>query len=151
MRLQRKSRHQFVRGVCNVLDSVSPQQEFEAMERPVLQLSFIWQAKENASLRCEQDRPIQKTRREDRGPDPKQGKERGPQLNFGSSFYMLFCFCFFFLLSLSLIYEIGLARKAVCFTQGSYSGPQTFLCSIFVGFSLLCLLATAIMDSFSLF
>ena len=89
MRLQRKSRHQFVRGVCNFLDSVSPQQEFEAMDRPVLQLSFSWQAKENASLRCE-DRPTQKTQREDRGPDPKQGKERGPWLNFGSSFYMFF-------------------------------------------------------------
>ena len=74
MRLQRKSRHQFVRGVCNFLDSVSPQQEFEAMDRPVLQLSFSWQAKENASLRCE-DRPTQKTQREDRGPDPKQGRE----------------------------------------------------------------------------
>ena len=41
MRLQRKTRHQFVSGVCNFLDSVSPQQEFEAMGRPVLQLSFI--------------------------------------------------------------------------------------------------------------
>ena len=30
-------------------------------------------------------------------------------------------------------------------------GPWTFLCSIFVGFSLPCLLATAILDSFSLF
>ena len=149
MRLQRKSRHQFVRGVCNVLDSVSPQQEFEAMERPVLQLSFIWQAKENASLRCEQDRPIQKTRREDRGPDPKQGKERGPQLNFGSSFYMLFCFCFFFLLSLSLIYEIGLARKAVCFTWGSQVWGPSFVLFLWA-LSLLCRLATAILDSFFL-
>ena len=30
-------------------------------------------------------------------------------------------------------------------------GPPTFCCSIFAGFSLLCLLATAILDSFSLF
>ena len=30
-------------------------------------------------------------------------------------------------------------------------GPWTFFCCIFAGFSLLCLLATAILDSFSLF
>ena len=30
-------------------------------------------------------------------------------------------------------------------------GPPTFFCSIFAGFSLLCLLATAILDSFPLF
>ena len=30
-------------------------------------------------------------------------------------------------------------------------GLRTFLCSIFTGFSLLCLLATAILDSFSVF
>ena len=36
----------------------------------------------------------------------------------------------------------------LCFTWGSHSGPWTFLCSIFAGFSLLGLLATAILDSF---
>ena len=30
-------------------------------------------------------------------------------------------------------------------------GPRTFFCSIFAGFSLPCLLATAVLDSFSLF
>ena len=40
---------------------------------------------------------------------------------------------------------------AVCFTWGPHSGPWTFLCSIFTGFSLLCLLATTILDSFFLF
>ena len=105
-----------IRGVCNFLSSVSSQQKLEVTDQhyslrtgqcynswtglchssrmdqyysSVLQLSFSWQAKENASLRCE-DRPTQKTQREDRGPDPKQGKERGPWLNFGSSFYMFF-------------------------------------------------------------
>ena len=43
----------FVRGVCNFLSYVSPQQKFELMDGPVLQLSFIWQAKENTSLRPE--------------------------------------------------------------------------------------------------
>ena len=55
----------------------------------MLQLSFIWQAKENTSSR-QQSKPIQKMWREER---------RSPQLNFGSSFYM-----FFFLLHLSLLY-----------------------------------------------
>ena len=39
----------YVRGVCNFFSSVSLQQKFEAMERPVLQFSFIWQSKENTS------------------------------------------------------------------------------------------------------
>ena len=47
--------------------------------------------------------------------------------------------------------QTGLARRAVCFTWGSHSSPPTFLCSIFVGFPLLRLLATAILDSFFLF
>ena len=46
---------------------------------------------------------------------------------------------------------IGPARNVVYFTWGPHSGPQTFFCSIFVGFSLLCLLDTSILDSFSLF
>ena len=63
---------------------------------PVLQLNFIQKVKENASLRCE-DRPTQKTQREDRGPDPKQGREA-----HGSILAPLFI-CFF-LLTLSLPY-----------------------------------------------
>ena len=47
--------------------------------------------------------------------------------------------------------KLGLARSAVCSTWSLHSGPRTFLCSIFTGFSLPCLLATAILDSFSLF
>ena len=39
----------YVRGVCNFPGSVSLCQKFEAMDGPVLQLSFIWQAKENVS------------------------------------------------------------------------------------------------------
>ena len=45
----------------------------------------------------------------------------------------------------------GLARAAVCSTWGPHSSSWTFLCSIFVGCSLLCLLATTILDSFFLF
>ena len=47
--------------------------------------------------------------------------------------------------------EIGPARSVVCFTWGPHSGPRTFFYSIFTGFSLPCLLATVILDSFSLF
>ena len=45
----------------------------------------------------------------------------------------------------------GPARSVVCFTWGLHSGPRTFFCSIFTGFSLPCLVATAILDSFPLF
>ena len=64
-----------VGGVCNFLSSVSLQQKFEAMDGPVLQLSFIQKAKQNTSLR-HQDGPTQKT----------QTVEK-PRLNFGSFFY----------------------------------------------------------------
>ena len=55
--------------VCNFLGSVSTQQKFEVMDGPVLQSSFVCQAKENTSFRCE-GRPTQKNlkRREARGP-----------------------------------------------------------------------------------
>ena len=51
--LGHKGSPQFVGGLCNSLGSVSPQQKFEAMDGPVLQLCFIWQTKENASWRRE--------------------------------------------------------------------------------------------------
>ena len=51
----------YVGGVCNFHGSVLPQQKFGVMDTPVLQLgvtarlqlSFIWQAKENRSSRHE--------------------------------------------------------------------------------------------------
>ena len=45
----------------------------------------------------------------------------------------------------------GPARSAACSTRGPHSGPWTFLCSIFAGFSLPFLLVTVILDYFSLF
>ena len=56
-----------VREVCNFFGSISPWQKFEATDGPVLQLSFIWQAKENTSLRYEGGPPpsIQRTQREE--------------------------------------------------------------------------------------
>ena len=72
--------------VCNFLGSVSRQQKFEKTDGSVLQLSFIWQAKENTFSRNE-GRPT-KGRKE----------KRNQRLNSGSSFYT------FFLLPLSLPY-----------------------------------------------
>ena len=97
----------------------------------VLQLSFIWQAKENTSLRHVG------------GLTQQMQREEKPRLNIGSSFYV-------FLLPLSLPYVNWVARRAVCFTWGPHSGPQTFLCSIFTDFPFF-LLATTILDSFFLF
>ena len=51
--------------------------------------------------------------------------------------------------------QIGLSQECCLFylksSLWSSDLPLTFLCSIFEGFSLACLLATAILDSFSLF
>ena len=51
--------------------------------------------------------------------------------------------------------HIGLIQECCLFylksSLWSSDLPLTFLCSIFAGFSLLCLLTTAILDSFSLF
>ena len=51
--------------------------------------------------------------------------------------------------------QIGLSQECCLFylksSLWSLELPLTFLCSIFTGFSLPCLLATAILDSFSLF
>ena len=84
-----------LRGVCNFLGSVLPQQKFEVTDGPVLQLSFIG----------------------------KQRKipPRGTRAGLGGSM------------------------------AGPHSSPWTSLCCSFMGFSLLCLLATAILDSIFLF
>ena len=45
-----------ISSVLSFLGSVSPQQKFEVTDESVLQLSFIWQAKEIRSKRCEEKR-----------------------------------------------------------------------------------------------
>ena len=119
-------------GVCNFLGSVSSQQKFEAMDGPVLQprvvsqmdqcycsvvaqfkcwasvtawlqVSFIWQAKENASLRHEGG-PTQKT----------LGEEKNllhPCLIL-TPFYV---FVFVFLLPLSLPYVNWASQEGCLF------------------------------------
>ena len=79
-------------------------------------------------------------------PPPKRHKKkRGLKLNVGSSFIC------FFLFPLSLPCVNWASQAGCCFTWGSHSGPWTFLCSFFVGFSLHCLLATTIQDFLFLF
>ena len=73
----------------------------------------------------------------------KDGKRRAPQF-LGSSFYM------FFSPPWACLMQIGL-RQERCSTCSPHSGPRTFLCCIFTSFSLPYLLASAILDSFSLF
>ena len=114
-------------GVCHFLSLVSLQQKFEATDRPVLQLGvtaqFYLARKKNSSSRPEG------------GPTQRRQEKRRVRLNFGSSFYMFFSPC----LSPLYINWARQERRAVCFS------------SIFMGFFLLCLLATTILDSFFLF
>ena len=92
---------------------------------------------ENPSLRCEA-MSIQRRK--------VQGREREP---FGSSFYM------FFPSPWACPMQIGLSQECCLFylksSLWSSDLPLTFLCSIFAGSSLPCLLDTAILDSFFLF
>ena len=111
----------YVGGVCNVLSSVLLQKEFEVTDRSVLQLSIIWQAKENTFWRHEG------------GPAQKPEENRSPRLYFDSSLYLVF------LLLLSLPSGNWISQEGFCFTPGPHSSPQAFFCSIFAGFSLLCL------------
>ena len=129
----------YVWEVCNFLDSVSLQQKFEALGGPVLQLRVT------AQLYLQGERKVH--------PwgiwgwaDPKDTKRRK-----APSSILVPLFVCFFLLPLSLPCVNWASQKAVSFTWGPYSGPWTFLCSVFVGFSLLCLLATTLLDSFFLF
>ena len=94
----------------------------------VLQLNCIWNTKENTSLRHER-RLTQKKRREERETE-------------GLNFWL------FFLCIFSPHPELTLCKLGAHLRFPS--GPWTFLCSIFMGFSFLCLLATAILDSFFL-
>ena len=53
-----------VGAVCNFLSSVSLQQKIEATRRTSVAAQFIWQAKENTSLRRGQANPKDMKRRE---------------------------------------------------------------------------------------
>ena len=115
--------------MCNFLSSVSSQQKVEAkdqlLDESVLQLcvtaQFYLENKGNASLRYK-GMVTQKTRRRERERDPRP---------FDSSFYM------FFLLPLDLSYVNWAIQECCLFYLRSYSGPWTFLFSIFTVFPFL--------------
>ena len=123
-----------VGGVCNFLSSVSLQQKFAAMDGPVLQLCF-------SSVLFRKQRKIHPQVM--RAGRPKEHEEKrsplSPALNFGSSL------CLLFLLPLSLPYVNWASQEGYLF----YLRFSLFLCSIFLGFSLLCLLAPPIWIPFS--
>ena len=123
--------------VFNFLGSVLPQQKFEATDRPVIQLcvtaQFYLSSKGKDIL----------SRRESRS-TPKTQREETPQ----AQFWLLFLYVFPPPLSLPYV---NWNTWDGCFNWGPHSCPWTFLCFIFVGFCLLCLLATTILDSFFLF
>ena len=73
---------------------------------------------------------------------PKDAKRESP----GPWAPLFICF-----LPLGLPCVNGASQECCLSHLRSSSGPRTFLCSIFVGFSLPCLLATAILDSCLLF
>ena len=86
--------------------------------------------------------------------DPKMRREEHPSVRKERerALWLLFLYIFFFPLGLPYA---NWAQSGVLFylkfSLRSLDLPLTFLCSIFAGFSLPCLLATAILDSFSLF
>ena len=143
-----KNHISFVRGVCNFLSSVSSQQKFEVTDGTVLQPHVI--SSDGPVLQFHVTAVLFKKQRKIhprgmRTGRPKRCKEkRSPQLNFGSSFYMFF----FFLLPLSLPC-VNWASKEGCLFYLRFSLRSSDLpLFYFWGLSLLCLLATTILDSF---
>ena len=110
-----------VRGVCNFLGSVLPQQKIEIMDGPVLQLSFIGK-----------QRKIH-PRGKRAGPPKRQEEKRSPRLNFDSSFDMLF------LLPLSLPYVNWASQEGQLFylrsSLWSLHLPLFYFCGLFPSLS----------------
>ena len=100
----------------------------------MLQLSFIQKIKENTSSRHD-SMPTQKTRRE-------EGET--------TALWLLFLYVFSPPPGFALC-TLGQPEGLFGLLEVLNFGPQTFLCSIFRGFSLSYLLTTAILDSFFLF
>ena len=102
--------------VSSVLSCHSKDLKWQTSVTALLQLSFIWQAKDSTPLR-HVGRPTPKGR---------------PQSVLASSSYM-----FVSSLPWACPMQIGLAKKGrVCFSWSSHSSPWIFFCSIFAGFSL---------------
>ena len=158
---------QSLSGECVLLGSVSSQQRFGAtdikapgasqlsglgqtllwlLDKSVLQLYFSQKIAGESILKA-WGPADPKTWREERGGAHQCAQRRGRAL-------WLF-FSYVFPSRRACPMQAGLARSAVCPTWSPQPGPRTFLWPsvvlIFAGFSLSCLLATAILDSCFLF
>ena len=142
-----KNHISFVRGVCNFLSSVSSQQKFEVTDGPVLQPHVI--CSDGPVLQFHVTAVLFRNQRKIHpwgmrtGRSKRCKEKRKPQLNFGSSFFTCF-----FVLPLSLPC-VNWASKEGCLFYLRFSLRSSDLSLFyFWGLSLLCLLATAILDSF---
>ena len=141
-----KTHISFVRGVCNFLSSVSSQQKFEVADVPMLQPHKI--SSDGPVLQFHVTAVLFRKQRKIRPQGmragrPKRCKEkRSTQLNFGSSFYMVF------LLPLTLPC-VNWANQEGCLFYLRLSLRSSDLpLFYFRGLSLLRLLATATLNSF---
>ena len=145
----------YVAGVCNILGSVSLQQKFEVMGRWVLQprVNFlscrkIWSdVRTTVRAPCHSSVLFRNQRKIHRwvmraGQPKRQGEER-----LQVQFWLLFL-CFF-LFPLTLPHVNWANQEGCLFYLRSPLWSSDLLLFYFCG--LLCLLATAILDSFSLF
>ena len=150
----------------NLLSSVLSQQKFEAMDIKVLSVSqlsdspcysswaeqFCLENKGKYILEAWRHGDSKHVKRRERKRENMRAQEREKEtesVHGGQrplDLWLLFLFAFSCPWACPM--QIGPARNVVCST---WAPPGTFLCSIFGGFSLPCLLATAILDSFSLF
>ena len=93
---------------------------------------------------CEGERESERGRERERAQACRREREKAPWL-----------LLYIFSSTWACPVQIGLSQECCLFYLKSslwfLDLPLTFLCSIFVGFPLPCLLATAILDSFSLF
>ena len=149
-------------GECILLGSVSSQQKFEATDIKALgasqlldnpcyssQTDQFYLEKKGKYILMVWGHLTQKMWREDRERQRLQargGRERERETP-GPLALLFICF----ILPLGLPCVNWASQECCLFYLRSSLSPQTFLCSIFVGFSLPCLLATTILDSCFLF
>ena len=132
-RLNPRNSTRYVRGVCNFLCSDLPQQQFEATDGPVLQLS-IMSVTAQFYLASKGKYILKVWGRMWGQADPKEVKRREEKTE--AQFWLLFfCFFFFFLLPLSLPY-VNCASQESCllhlrFSLQSSDLPLTYFCGLF--------------------
>ena len=143
-----ESWHHRCQGVCHFLSSVSLQQQFEAMDRQVLQFldGPVLQLRVTAQFYLEsKGKYILEVWR---NAEPKDVKRRAALAQFWLFFFFFFMF---FLLPLGMPYVNWTRQECwLSYLRSSLSSSDLPLL-YFHGFSILCLLTTTILDSFLLF